>query len=190
MTDEKDRVIATINRLAGSVVGAIREGSAEDRRLLAGQLRAMEAGIPGESGGAADARVFLAALVSLLEGNPISHEDAKGLSEPYSGIYARITASVLKAGDETGPEARDEMKDFLTQLAASVVLMMRKGTEEDRRNLAAKLLEIKAGMSPDQKGAADLILAFTAILEGKPFDPESLPQPYSGFLKKVRQSIA
>ena len=189
MTDEKDRITATINRLAGSVVGAIREGSADDRALLAGQLRAMEAGIPGSSGGAAEARAFLIALVGLLEGNPISAEDTKGLAEPYAGIYARITESVLRPGSGEGPGAKDEMKDFLTQLAASVVLVMRKGTEDERKDLARRLLEVRDGIPQEQKGAADLVLGFTAILEGRPFDPDTLPSPYSAFYKKVKHSI-
>ncbi len=189
MTDETDRITATINRLASSVVGAIREGSADDRAQLADQLRVMEAGIPGGSGGAAEARAFLLALVGLLEGNPISPEGATRLEEPYAGIYNRITASILKTGGGKGPDAKDEMKDFLTQLAATVVLAMKKGSEEERKGLSGKLLEIREGMPKEQKGAADLVLAFTALLEGRPFDPDSLPAPYSGFLRKVKQSI-
>src|SRR5512143_733497 len=81
MSGEKERVIAAMNRLAGAVVGAIREGTADDRARLAGELKAMEAGIPGEAGDAAEAKTFLAALTGLLEGHPI---DTRGLAEPYA----------------------------------------------------------------------------------------------------------
>jgi hypothetical protein len=187
MSDDKERIMATINRLAGAVVGAIREGTADDRARLAGELKIMEAGIPGEAGDAAEAKTFLAALTGLLEGRPI---DTEGLAEPYAGMYERIAKAALDARSVTHGGANDEMKDFLTQLAASVVLMMRKGTEDEKKGLAAKLLEIIGGMPKDQEGAIGLVTALVAILEGRPSDPDTLPAPYSSFLKKVKQSIS
>ena len=188
MASDKDRITTMLKSLAGAVIGAIRSGSAAERTNLVHSLNEMEKNTPNMTEDTAEAKVFLLALISLLEGKPVS---ADGLAEPYAGIYIRIVSEALKTerkGSQAGPE--NEMRDYLTQLAATVVLMMRKGTEEEKKGLGDKLRETANGIQAGNRDAGEFVLALASILEGRPVESSTLKAPYSGFYTKVLGSIA
>ncbi len=185
MPSDQDRIKSFLNNLAGAVIAAIRTGSPDDRKRLIATLRDMDAQMPGISEDTAGAKEFLSALVSLLEGNPMS---AEGLAEPYAGIYAAIIKETLSTGKPEKPGGDKDMKEFLTQLAATVIMVMKTGTEDDQKALAGKLRETHKSI-PDKDAAGILILALVSILEGNPFDAQALPIPYSHFYQKVVDSI-
>ena len=178
-----------LRSLAGAVTGAIGSGSAAERTKLVSALKDMEKNMPAAvSEDAGEAKAFLSALISLLEGRPVS---AEGLAEPYSSIYTNIINEVLApatGGAHGGPD--DEMRNFLTQLAATVVMVMKKGTDEEKKALAEKLVEVKNGIPQDKKGAGDFLLALVSLLDGHPVDANTLPAPYANFYRRVSGSIA
>ena len=177
--DDNQKIQELLKSLSGAVINAIKAGTPEDRKRLIQTLREMDAGMPGVSEDAAQAKAFLLALVSLLEGSPVSPE---ALSGPYQTIYARIVEmAVMPAG--AGKSKPDGMRELLTQLSAAAVMAMRKGTPEEKKALSAKLLEVREGIAAD--GARAFLSALSAMLDGNPPDPASLPAPYSGFFEKV-----
>ena len=178
--DDNQKIQELLKSLSGAVINAIKAGTAEDRQRLIQTLREMDAGMPGVNEDAAQAKAFLLALVSLLEGSPVSVE---ALSGPYQTIYARIVEiAVMPSG--TGKGKPDGTRELLTQLSAAAVLAMRKGTPEEKKALSAKLLEVREGISADD-GVRAFLSALSAMLDGNPPDPSSLPAPYSGFFGKV-----
>lgn len=197
MTDDRESIIEFLGQLASAVVHAIREGTDADRKRLIKSLEEMHAGMPAVSEDTANAREFLTALIGLLVGEP---ESPEGLVEPYRGIYERILKAAMSrhAGHEHGDghahggEGEDSelaMKEFLTQIAASTVLVMRKGTDEDKKGLAEKLTGLLASMPADEKGPRSLVGAFISILEGRPVSPDTLTRPFSSIYGKVLHEI-
>ena len=183
-----DRITAFINQIVSSVTGAIRRGSEADRHRLASSLREMEQGMAAVPEDTADARSFIAALISILEGRPVS---ADSLVEPYASIYVKVITDVLTPDSDRvqgGPD--DAMRNFLTQLSATVVMVMRKGAEDEKKALAVKLRDIKDGMAGGTKDAADFVLALAGLLDGRPVDADTLSAAYGKFYNRVAGSIA
>jgi len=183
---EDSKIKEFLNKLAGAVIGAIREGSSEDRARLIEVLNGMTSELPDSSAEAAQIEDFNNALVSLLEGSPVSPE---GLVEPYAGIYARIVEKALSTGKEN-TSGDDEMKEFLTQLSATVVMVMKENKPEDKTALAEKLREMQRGLPPDKMDAGQFILSLVSILEGAPMLPEALPSPYVAVYRSLLSLIA
>ena len=181
--DEKQKIQEVLKSLSGAVINAIKAGTPEDRQRLIQTLREMDAGLPGVNEDAAQAKEFLLALVSLLEGSPVS---AEALSGPYQAIYAQIIqkAVIVIPGSGAGKGRTEGARELLTQLSAAAVFAIRKGSPEERKALSAKLLEIREGISADD-GARAFVSALAAMLDENPLDPSSLPAPYSGFFEKV-----
>lgn len=204
MPDDRERVIEFFGQLASAVVHAIKEGTGADRKRLIESLEEMNAGMPAVSEDTANAREFLTALISLLLGEPASPE---GLVEPYRGIYDRILQAVLSrhAGHEHGDgrahgdgharghaggeDAELAMKEFLTQIAASTVLVMKKGSDEDKKVLAEKLGGLLASMPEEENGPRSLVGAFISILNGSPVSPDTLKRPFSAIYGKVLHEV-
>jgi len=198
MPSDQEKVIEFFGQLASAVVHAIREGTDADRKRLVSALEEMNGGMPAVSVDTANAREFLHALISLLTGVPQSPD---GLVEPYRGIYERILQAAMSrhAGHEhgdgsgnghahahvEGEDADTAMKEFLTQLAASTVLVVKKGTDEDRAGLADKLGGLLNSMPEHEKGPRSLISAFISLLKGNPVEPDTLDRPYSNIYSKV-----
>ena len=182
MTDN-EKIAAALNSMANAVVGAIRRGKPEDRIRLIETLRLMGSRTPTVPEEAAEARVFIEALISLLEGRPMAPE---ALAEPYRGFYDKVVQRSVapERPHEAGPT--DEVREFLTQLAATAVMVAKTGSDDDKKALAAKLREIKAGM---EEAPGALLEALAKALEGRPVPPETLPAPYAGFYRKVVGSI-
>lgn len=190
---DNEKMVRMLTSLAGSVLGALK-GTPDDRARLVVTLNGMDAQMPAVSEDTADAKEFIRALVGLLEGNPPSSE---GMGEPYKGIYDRIVTRALspdkrKPGDagDAGDAADKEMREFLTQIAASVVMIMRTGEPKDKAELAARLREVHGGMPKDAAGPRGLLLAMTGLIEGNAGPAKPLPEPYAGFFRKVMESIA
>ncbi len=200
MPDDRERIIEFFGQLASAVVHAIREGTDADRKRLIKSLEEMGAGMPAVSEDTANAREFLTALIGLLVGEP---ESPEGLVEPYRGIYDRILAAAMSrhAGHEhgdghghahegaQGEDAELAMKEFLTQIAASTVLVMKSGSDEDKKGLAEKLSGLLASIPEEEKGPRSLVRAFISILEGNPASPDTLMRPFSSIYKKVLHEI-
>jgi len=183
MTDEQDKIKAFLNSLASSVIHAIKDGTAEDRARLAEAFNKMRAEMPAE---AKEEKEFLGALVGLLEGKPATTESLTGF---YDGVYNRIVEKLLDTGRKAAPGDATEMREFLTQLSASVVMVKRTGSAEDKKSLAAKLRDIQMTLPDDKGDEAMFVLALAAILEGTPFLPDALPEPYSHVYRKLLTSI-
>jgi len=198
MPSDQEKVIEFFGQLASAVVHAIREGTDADRKRLVGALEEMNGGMPAVSEDSANAREFLHALIGLLTGVPQSPE---GLVEPYRGIYERILQAAMSrhAGHEhgdgsgdghahahvDGEDADTAMKEFLTQLAASTVLVVKKGSDEDKAGLAGKLDELINSMPEHETGPRSLVSAFISLLKGNPVEPDTLDRPYSNIYSKV-----
>jgi hypothetical protein len=204
MPSDQEKVIEFFGQLASAVVHAIREGTDADRKRLVSALEEMNGGMPAVSVDSANAREFLHALIGLLTGVPQSPE---GMVEPYRGIYDRILEAAMSrhAGHVHGDahthvdghgdghahahmdaeDADTAMKEFLTQIAASTVLVMKKGSDEDRAGLAAKLSGLLGSMPEHEKGPRSLVSAFISILKGSPVAPGTLDHPYSNIYSKV-----
>jgi len=187
MPSDHEKVTTFLTQLAGAVTGAIKSGTADDRKRLILMLKEMDSQMPAISEDTAGAKEFLQALMSLLDGKPVGPE---ALSEPYNGIYAAIIKDTLADAKPEGLHSEDEeMKEFLTQLAATVIMVMQKGTDDEKKNLAGKLREVRGAIPPDKKGVAELVLAFVSIIEGSPVDADALPSTYAHFYRKVTASI-
>lgn len=191
--DGQEKVKALINNLAGAVINAVRGGSREERKRLADTLKDMDSHMPGVSEDAAQAKEFLQALISLLEGKPISSE---ALSDMYRGIYEKVVEMALAAGNAMPPptaradaDPETEIKEFLTQLSAAVVLVIRGGSEEEKKALAAKLLDIKKGLQAGQEDAGIFITALVSLLENNPVPPESLPPKFIKVYRRITESL-
>lgn len=196
MSDNHDKIASFLTELSNAVLHAIKKGSAEDRKRLIGALEQMSAGMPSMTVEDANAKEFLMALISLLVGEPTP---ADSLVEPYSGIYVQILEAVFAHEghhdhhhhhDHVYPYPEDEEKDlqlkeFLTQIAASVVMVAKKGTDEDKKGLADKLREVTNALAVDDAGPKALLAGFVSILEGKPVDPARMPGGYEGIYRKV-----
>jgi len=180
---EQDKIKAFLNSLASSVIHAIKDGTAEERAGLAEAFGKMKAEMPE---GAVEEKEFLGALVGLLEGRPANSESLTGF---YDAIYNRIVEKLLDTGRKAKPGEEDEMREFLTQLSASVVMVKRTGSPEDKKALAAKLRDIQMTLPDDKGDEAMFVLALAAILEGNPFLPDALPEPYSHVYRKLLASI-
>lgn len=189
LPSDNEKMLQMLTSLAGSVLGALK-GTADDRARLVMTLNTMDARMPSVSEDTAGAKEFIRALVGLLEGNPPS---AEGMDEPYRGIYDRIVARALDPeGTKPGQKLDDgekEMREFLTQIAASVVMIMRTGDTKDRSALAGRLLDLHDGMPEAASGPRALLLAMMDLLEGKGGRAQALPDPYAGFFLKVKASI-
>lgn len=201
MPDNHDKIAHFFTELSNAVIHAIKKGTPEDRKRLIGALEQMNAGMPAMSVENANAKEFLIALVGLLVGDP---EPADNLVEPYADIYAQILEAVF-AGHEhhdhhhhghagpSGAHSEEEdlqMKEFLTQLAASVVMVGKKGTAEDKKALSDKLREVHAAIPEEEKGPRALVMAFASILDGKPADPSTLPSGFKGIYGKVLTEVS
>ncbi|MBI5695010.1 MAG: hypothetical protein HZC51_04590 [Nitrospirae bacterium] len=187
MPTDNEKMVQMLTSLAGSVLGALK-GTPDDRARLVVTLNGMDAQMPAVSEDTADAKEFIRALVGLLEGNPPS---AEGMGEPYKGIYSRIVTKAMSPDRGKPGDAGDkEMREFLTQIAASVVMIMRTGEPKDKVELAARLREVHNGMPEGASGPRGLLLAMVELLEGRPGPSKPLPEPYAGFFQKVRESIA
>lgn len=181
---EQDKIKAFLNSLAASVITAVKSGNAEERAKLIAALTQMKGDMPGEAG---EEKEFLGALVGILEGKPAG---AEGLSGIYAALYGKIVERIFDTGKKA--DAADpvkEMREFLTQLSASVIVVKRTGTPEDKKALVAKLREIQMTLPDDKGGEAMFVLALAAILEGNPFLPDALPEPYSHVYRKLLASI-
>ncbi len=180
---EQDKIKVFLNSLASSVIHAIKDGTAEDRARLAEAFNKMMAEMPAE---AAEEKEFLTALVGLLQGKPATSESLTGF---YDAVYNKIVEKVMDTGKKATPGADNEMREFLTQLSASVVLVKRTGSPEDKKALVAKLHDIQMSLPDDKGDEAMFVLALAAILEGNPFLPDTLPEPYSHVYRKLLTSI-
>jgi len=182
--DDQHRIIEMLNKLSSAVVEAIKDGSEQKRGLLIGNLSLMHSEMPGGTPEAEAARLFILKLVRLLEGSPA---DVEALAEPYATIYAGIVKEALATGQPG--QVKDEMRDFLTQLAAGVVMMMKKGDDEGRKDYVAKLDEVQKELADKDPDAGKFVHALVSILKGSPATPDTLSAPYSGFYRKVLDSI-
>jgi len=201
MPDNHDKIAHFFTELSNAVIHAIKKGTPEDRKRLIGALEQMNAGMPSEPAENVNAKEFLISLVGLLVGEPTP---PTGLVEPYLGIYTHILETVFAGRahhDEHGhsgdghesPHSEEEdlqMKEFLTQLAASVVMVGKKGTVEDKKALAGKLREVHAAIPEEEKGPRALVMAFASILDGKPVDPSALPSGFKGIYGKVLTEVS
>lgn len=184
MNSDQEKTKALLGSLAGAVISAIRSGSADGRKRLVAALNEMNANMPGISEDTAQAKEFLLALISLLEGNPVS---PGGLSGAYAGLYAGIVEKALAPDAGSARTGQGQgVKEFLTQLSATAVLVMRTGMAEDKKGLALKLREIGEGMPGDE---GKFVLALADLLEGRPVDAGSLPGVYAGFFTKIVERI-
>jgi len=183
---DQDIIKARLAGLASAVITAIRSGDAAGRARLIAVLNGMNAQMPGISEDTAQAKEFLSALISLLEGNPVTPES---LSGAYASLYQGIVEKALAPDNAAARTGKgQEPREFLTQLSAAVVLVMRDGTDEDKKGLAQKLREIAGGI---QEGAREFVIALAEILEGGPdATGKTLPGPYAGFYSKILKSIA
>jgi hypothetical protein len=185
MSSDQDNIKARLADLASAVITAIRSGDAGARKRLIAVLNGMNAQMPGISEDTAQAKEFLSALIGLLEGKPAGPET---LSGAYASLYSGIVEKALAPDNAaTGTGKNQELREFLTQLSAAVVLVMRDGTDEDKKALAQKLREIAGGV---QEGAREFVIALAGILEGAPENVGALPRPYAGFYAKVLATIA
>ena len=179
--DEDQRIKEFLNKLANAVIHAIRGGLKADRDRLVAALRQMNEEMPDSSAEAAQVEEFHSALISLLEGHPVGPETLK---EPYRAIYARVVDKALSTG-KTAEPGDDGMREFLTQLAATVVVVMRDGADEDKKGLSARLREVQADLPDGSMDAGQFVLALVSVLEGMPVMPEALPEPYSHTYRKI-----
>lgn len=180
---EQDKIKAFLNSLASSVIHAIKDGTAEDRARLAEAFNKMKAEMPAE---AAEEKEFLGALIGLLEGKPATSESLTGF---YDAVYNKIVEKVMDTGRKAEPGEADKMREFLTQLAASVVMVKRTGSPDDKKALAAKLRDIQMNLPEDKGDEAMFVLALAALIEGNPFLPDTLPEPYSHVYRKLLASL-
>jgi hypothetical protein len=182
---DQEKMKEQLAALASAVITAIRSGDAAGRAQLVYALKDMDTQMPGISEDTAQAKEFLNALIGLLEGNPVSPET---LSGAYAKLYQGIVEKALAPDNASAKTTKEqELREFLTQLSATAVLVMRGGTEEDKAGLAKRLRDIAPGM---QGGASKLVIALACVLEGNPVDAGTLPAPYAGFYAKVIGSIA
>jgi hypothetical protein len=181
---EQDKFKAFLNSLAASVITAIKGGNAGERAKLVAALSQMKGDMPGDAG---EEKEFLGALIGLLEGKPAG---AEGLSGIYAALYGKIVERIFDTGrkaDTGDPEK--EMREFLTQLSASVIVVKRTGTPDDKKALVAKLREIQQSLPQDKYDEALFILALASIIEDNPVVPDALPEPYSHVYRKLLASI-
>jgi hypothetical protein len=183
---DQDNIKARLAGLASAVIAAIRSGDADARKKLIAVLNGMNSQMPGISEDTAQAKEFLSALTSLLEGNPAGPETLSGV---YASLYRGIVEKALAPDNASARAGKDqELREFLTKLSAAVVLVMRDGTDEDKKDLAQKLREIAGGT---QEGAREFVIALAEILEGGPeAATKTLPGPYAGFYAKILATIA
>jgi hypothetical protein len=184
MNEDQHHISAMLGNLSAAVIGAIRSGSAPERVRLVSALKEMGKNMPDMTEGTAEARAFILKLIRLLEGSPA---DVEPLAEPYATIYAGIVKEALATGRPG--QVTDETREFLTQLAAGVVMMMKKGDDVGRKDYATRLIEVQKELVARDPDAAKFVHALVSILEGSPVAPDTLPAPYSGFYRKVLGSI-
>ena len=191
----EERIKAIINSMAGAVVTAIRAGTPEDRERLMGTLQVMSDQIPNVSVDTADAKEFVFALISLLDGKPVGGET---LNEVYSEIYAKIVERSFRTEKRADKPAREkqpgepesDMREFLTQLAATVVLIMREGSTENKEEFVKKLDGIHDSLPIERRGdAGKFVLALSSILRGTPLSPVNLPTIYANVYNKILDTI-
>lgn len=211
MPNEQERIAKFFEELSGAVIHAITKGTPADRKRLVSALEQMNAGMPSVPAENVNAKEFLISLVGLLVGEPTP---PTGLVEPYLGIYTHILETVFAGrahhdehghpGDGHGHEGHGhphpghahseeddlKMKEFLTQLAASTVMVGKKGTADDKKGLAEKLMEVRKAMPEEEAGPRALLGAFASILEGRPVSPDTLPSGYAGIYRKVLGEIS
>jgi len=174
---------AILRQIANVVAHAVRSGDDEDRARVRNTVSGMLSDTPAVSEETAALREFFESLLTILDGNPVSSE---GMPEPFAGIYDRIIQAIATpegAGASQGMD--DELRQFLTQLSAGTLLVCQKGTDDEKRQMAARLRDIEKNVVPAAAEARPFILALVDLVEGGRPDPGSLDEPYSGFLARL-----
>lgn len=82
--DLDDELRQFITQLSAGALMVCREGTADEKARMAERLREIEKNIVPQ---AAEAKPFVLALVTLVEGNPV---DPATLDTPYSGLFSRL----------------------------------------------------------------------------------------------------
>jgi hypothetical protein len=186
MNEQIDPATAILRQIANTVAHAVRSGTEDDRKRVRKTISDMLHDTPAISENTAALREFFESLLTILDGNPVS---AEGMEEPFAGIYDRIIQAIATPVGATPGNMDDELKQFLTQLAAGALMVCREGTEDEKSQMSARLREIEKNVVPAAAEVKPFVLALARLVDGNPVDKATLKEPYSGLYGKLLSEI-